>query len=84
MSYFGDGDEPFDGKFANGDPVAASPGAIGAPDIAPAGTTEAEISQFLVDPNAGGDPREQLAQQLLAFIFNMKYRASNSSGHSMS
>jgi hypothetical protein len=33
-----------------------------------------EISQFLVDPNAGGDPREQLAQQLLAFIFNANYR----------
>ena len=34
----------------------------------------AEVSQFLVDPNAGGDPREQLAQQLLAFIFNVRHR----------
>ena len=35
---------------------------------------QAEISHFLVDANAGGDPREQLAQQLLAFIFNTEYR----------
>ncbi len=34
----------------------------------------AEISHFLVDTNAGGNPREQLAQQLLAFIFNTLYR----------
>jgi hypothetical protein len=33
-----------------------------------------EVSLFLVDANAGGDPREQLAQQLLAFIFNAEYR----------
>jgi hypothetical protein len=30
-----------------------------------------------VDPNAGGDPREQLAQQLLAFIFNSLHRVGS-------
>jgi multidrug efflux pump subunit AcrA (membrane-fusion protein) len=38
------------------------------------GTWQAEVSHFLVDANAGGDPREQLAQQLLAFIFNARHR----------
>ncbi len=42
--------------------------------MAPEGTAKAEVSQFLVDANAGGDPREQLAQQLLAFIFNARNR----------
>lgn len=27
-----------------------------------------------MDSNAGGDPREQLAQQLLAFVFNVRHR----------
>jgi hypothetical protein len=71
-TYFDAGDEPFNGKFANGTDVAA---AFNDKDlIAPAGTTLAEISQFLVDANAGGDPREQLAQQLLAFILNVRHR----------
>ena len=72
-SYFGDGDEPFDGEFTDGTPVAASLGNSGEL-IAPDGTALAEISQFLVDSNGGADPREQLAQQLLAFIFNTIHR----------
>jgi hypothetical protein len=69
-SYFDMGDEPFDGFFEDGTLVEAVPGKE---DIAPAGSAKAEVSHFLVDPNAGGDPREQLAQQLLAFIFNARH-----------
>jgi len=81
-SYFDAGDEPFDGYF--------SPGPVGGECVAPAYnndkitdgiidgagecTPKAEVSHFLVDTNAGGDPREQLAQQLLAFIFNVRNR----------
>ncbi|MEO1998700.1 MAG: hypothetical protein ABGZ17_25930 [Planctomycetaceae bacterium] len=73
-----DGDEPFDGKFENGDDVASALGGEGEL-IAPAGSSLAEISQFLIDPNAGGDPREQLAQQLLAFIFDRRHRLHSQS-----
>jgi len=72
-SYFGAGDEPIDGFFADGTPVAAANGDWG-DLIAPAGTPWAEQSHFLVDANAGGDPREQLAQQLDAFIMNALHR----------
>jgi len=72
-SYFGAGDEPFDGLFSDGTPVAAAFNNDGSP-IWGAGTWQAEVSHFLVDANAGGDPREQLAQQLLAFIFNSRHR----------
>ena len=72
-SYFGAGDEPIDGFFANGTPVAAANGDWGE-TIAPAGSALAEQSHFLVDSNAGGDPREQLAQQLDAFIMNCRHR----------
>jgi hypothetical protein len=71
-SYFGAGDEPFDGVFTHGAPVPASHGILG-DEIAPEGSARAEISSFLVDENAGGDPQEQLAQQLLAFIFNTRH-----------
>jgi hypothetical protein len=74
-SYFGAGDEPFDGKFEDGTDVAeAFKDNNGTDSVAPAGTWQAEVSHFLIDANAGGDPREQLAQQLLAFIFNANYR----------
>ena len=76
-SYFGDGDEPFDGFFEDGTtPVDAAigDGIWQGVAVAPAGTDKAEVSQFLVDPNAGGNPQEQLAQQLLAFIFNVRHR----------
>lgn len=74
-SYFGDGDEPFDGQFEDGTPVAPAFNDYGDP-IWGAGTMQAEISLFLVDDNAGGGggDQEQLAQQLLAFIFNTEYR----------
>jgi hypothetical protein len=68
--YFGAGDEPFDGLFEDGTPVSASNG-INGELLAGEGTVFAEYSQFLVDPNAGGDPREQLAQQLAAFYANV-------------
>lgn len=73
-SYFDAGDEPFNGTFADGTtPVDAGHGSSGE-EAAPAGSWKAEVSSFLVDSNSGGDPREQLAQQLLAFIFNCRYR----------
>ncbi len=77
--YFGAGDEPFDGFFTGGSPVAAAyendkiTGGISAGE----GTPKAEISHFLVDSNADAElhgHREQLAQQLLAFIFNVRHR----------
>lgn len=74
-AYFDDGDEPFDGSFTNGDPVEPTFGNEG--EIAPAGSWQAEVSQFLVDQNASASlnyHREQLAQQLLAFIFNSYHR----------
>jgi len=77
-SYFEEGDEPFDGYFSDGfTPVPAAykvkeDGST--EEIWGAGTCQAEISQFLVGANAGGDPREQLAQQLLAFILNVRHR----------
>lgn len=71
-SYFDAGDEPFDGLFSDGSPVAAATGILGE-ELAPEGSTLSEISQFLVDSNTNGDPREQLAQQLLAFIFNIRH-----------
>jgi hypothetical protein len=70
--YFGNGDEPFDGYFS--DSVTPVPPAIDS--FTEFGYLYNEISQFLVDPNAtgGGGDHEQLAQQLLAFIFNVNYR----------
>lgn len=72
-SYFDAGDEPIDGYFQDGTPVVAAKGEWGE-IIAPAGSALAEQSHFLVDPNAGGDPREQLAQQLDAFVMNALHR----------
>jgi hypothetical protein len=74
--YFSAGDEPFDGLFQNGDPVAAAFNNDDNSLIWGAGTWQAEISHSLVDANAtgGGGDREQLAQQLLAFIFNTRHR----------
>lgn len=70
-NYFDAGDEPFDGYFTGGmTPVSASNG-INGELLAGEGTVFAEYSQFLVDSNAGGDPREQLAQQLAAFYANV-------------
>jgi hypothetical protein len=72
--YFGAGDEPFDGNFQDGTPVEAA--FNNSDEIWAAGTWQAEVSHFLVDPNAGGggSDQEQLAQQLLAFIFNVRHR----------
>lgn len=71
--YFLAGDEPFNGLFADNTPITAAFGHDSS-EIWGAGTWQAEVSSFLVDPNAGGDPRGQLAQQLLAFIFNARHR----------
>jgi hypothetical protein len=73
--YFGKGDEP-----ALGDPVPAGKGVLENEDIADAGTKEAEISNFLIDSVGDGGQREQLAQQLLAFIFNVHYRIGEDLG----
>jgi hypothetical protein len=72
-SYFDDGDEPINGRFQDDTLVPAAKGSWGE-EIAPAGSAWAEQAQFLVDANAGGDPREQLAQQLDAFIMNARHR----------
>ncbi|MCE9679864.1 hypothetical protein LZP69_11890 [Shewanella sp. AS1] len=74
-SYFGAGDEPFDGKFSDNTDVAPAFNNDKITDgiSAGTGTIKAEVSHFLIDSNAGGDPREQLAQQLLAFLFNIEY-----------
>jgi hypothetical protein len=69
--YFNNGEEPFDGYDEFGNPV---PPAID--KLNNFGLVYNEISQFLVDPRAsrGGGDQERLAQQLLAFIFNINYR----------
>jgi hypothetical protein len=72
--YFGAGDEPFDGFFEGGSQVEAAFNQDDGSFVWGAGTYQAEVSHFLIDPNGGGDPAEQLAQQLLAFIFNTFYR----------
>ena len=72
--YYDKGDEPFDGEFADGSPVPAGKGILENEDIANAGTVEAEISNFLIGSVGDGGIREQLAEQLLAFIFNAYYR----------
>lgn len=77
--YFGAGDEPFDGQFTDGSDVAAafSDGSM----IWAAGTWQSEVSHFLVDNNGNSDlydHKEQLAQQLLAFIFNTRHRPTSS------
>jgi hypothetical protein len=74
-AYFGAGDEPFDGLFQGGAPVAAA--FSGDSQIWEAGTWQSEVSQFLVDSNGNAEEnmhKEQLAQQLLAFIFNTRHR----------
>ncbi|MEX3073455.1 hypothetical protein AB3Y13_17000 [Vibrio alginolyticus] len=77
--YFGDGDEPFDGKFDDGGDVDAA--FSGGSMVWEAGTWQSEVSQFLVDNNGNSDiydHKEQLAQQLLAFIFNTRHRPTSS------
>lgn len=69
-------DNPFDGLDADGNPVPAAK--VGDEELAPEGTALAEISAYLVAPNTGGDPRIQLGQQLLAFIFNVKHHGATS------
>ena len=70
----GAGDEPFDGFFTDGTPVDAAFNNDDGSLIWGAVTWQAEVSPFLIDANAGGDPREQLAQQWLAFIFSARHR----------
>ncbi len=71
--YFERGDEPFDGKYkvkGSDQEVAA---AFTGNGVWSKGTWQSEVSLFLTDSNAGSDAnnhKEQLAQQLLAFIFN--------------
>jgi len=69
--WFGACDEPFDGEFTGGAPCPGSMDAS-AGTIWAAGTWQAEISNYLVD--SVDDQCEQLAEQLLAFIFNVEYR----------
>lgn len=81
-SYFEAGDEPFDGLFQDGvTPVAPAFNNDDGSLVWGPATWQAEISQFLVDSNAGGGggDQEQLAQQLLAFIFNTRHRLDDPS-----
>jgi hypothetical protein len=78
-NYFDAGDEPFDGEYMDGTDVAAafSDGSA----IWGAGTWQSEVSHFLTDNNGNADlneHKEQLAQQLLAFIFNTRHRPVDS------
>ncbi|MGR5295254.1 hypothetical protein ACPV5U_00095 [Vibrio mediterranei] len=73
--YFGAGDEPLDGMFSDGTSVSAAFSGDGM--IWEAGTWQSEVSQFLIDSNGNAEDnmhKEQLAQQLLAFIFNTRHR----------
>jgi len=63
-----------DGNYTDGKPVPAAKDVSGKTIIAPAGSAKAEQSLFLVYTNAGGDPTTQLAQQLDAFIMNVRHR----------
>jgi hypothetical protein len=58
-NYFGAGDEPFDGYFTDGTPVAAAYHNEKITDgiAAGVGETNAEVSHFLVDPNKSGVSR---------------------------
>lgn len=78
-NYFIDGDEPFDGFFADGTPVEPAFNNDGF-EVALEGTPKAEVSHFLVGSNANGDPREQLAQQFLAIVFNLRCRIGSLEG----
>jgi len=76
-AYFDAGDEPFDGKFTDTTNVAAafSDGSA----VWAGGTWQSEVSHFLTDDNGDAElhgHREQLVQQLLAFIFNTRHRPS--------
>jgi hypothetical protein len=66
-------DNPFDGLDEAGNPVPEARGVMGEV-LAPEGSWRAEVSNYLVAPNSGGDPTIQLGQQLLAFIFNVQHR----------
>lgn len=72
--YFASGDEPFDGEFSNGACVEAAFNNDDLADGVAAGacTARAEISHFLTESVGDGGQCEQLAQQLLAFIFNVE------------
>ncbi|GDX79050.1 hypothetical protein LBMAG42_08610 [Deltaproteobacteria bacterium] len=66
--YSSSADEPFDGYLASGAAVCTE--TVGAD----CGTGQAEVSEFLTEDNGTGTHEEQLAQQLLAFIFNVQHR----------
>jgi len=61
---------PINGKYCDGTNVPAAK--VGSTTIAPAGSAKAEQSIFLVYNN--GDVKLQLAQQLDAFIMNVRHR----------
>jgi hypothetical protein len=79
-SYFGAGDEPFDGYFTGGSgttlcvAAAFGDGVFQGQNVAGECSWMAEVSHFLVDPVGDGGQCEQLAEQLLAFLFNVEYR----------
>jgi hypothetical protein len=76
-SYFASGDEPFDGYFSDATCVESAFNNENLADGVAAGecTAKAEISHFLTESVGDGGQCEQLAQQLLAFIFNAEIYA---------
>lgn len=65
---FSVGDEPFDGRFADGvTPVSAARSGSRAWG---AGTWESELALFLADRAVSADPRGRLAQEILVFALN--------------
>ncbi len=81
--YFGAGDEPFDGFYQGGKPVDAAYQTNEKNEVESIwnqGSWQAEVSHFLTDNNGNSTlyaHKEQLAQQLLAFIFNTRHRPDN-------
>lgn len=66
--YASNTDEPFNGTTSGGTAICTEN--VGAD----CGTGQAEVAEFLTEDNGSGTHEEQLAQQLLAFIFNVQHR----------
>lgn len=68
-------DEPFDGYLSDGVTMVCTENAgSSCPSF------QDEVSEFLTEDNGGGTHEEQLAQQLLAFLFNTQHRLDGGDG----
>lgn len=68
---FAAGDEPFDGRFADG--VTPVRGAFERSRSWGRGTWQAEVALFLGDRRVSADPRGRLAQEILVFTLNSRH-----------